>query len=361
MKTVRVENNNLVGLEPYDPKYLPAEIMMSANESPVDIPAQVRMAINSAVSSLAFNRYPDPLANTLRDEIAAWHGVKRENVLVGNGGDELLLDIALVWGGKGRKMIDCPPTFSVYSTNATLLGTEVVNIPRSMENFSLDEESIISRVQSGDIDYLHICSPNNPTGNLVSISFVEELLNVSDTLLVLDEAYGEFCNQTAESLLSMHKNLVVLHTLSKAYCLAGVRLGYILAHEDVIKELLRVRQPYSVDAVSQVIALQVVEQREAFSPDIEQIIAERNRLESELSTIEEIKVYPSQANYILIGIDNAAEIWQRLYGKGVLVRDFSKGHYIQDCLRITVGTAEENTRLLSALKEVIEEEQENLW
>ena len=162
-------------------------------------------------------------------------------------------------------------------------------------------------------------------------------------------------------MLKKHKNLAILHTLSKAYCLAGVRVGYVIAHEDVIADLSRVRQPYSVDIVSQAIALQVVNCRDVFAPGIAQTVLERERMERELALINEVGVYPSKANFILIMLNNSGEVWKRLFGKEVLVRDFSNGKHIHNCLRVSVGTPEENDRFVASLKEVLEEGFENLW
>lgn len=374
MNKVRQENNNFVGIEPYDPKYLPAEVMISANENPHDVPEAVRESIQGAIARVAFNRYPDPLANELRDALAAWHGLERKNVLVGNGGDELLFNIALAWGGAGRTMLDVPPTFSVYAHNARLCGTRVVSISRTIQqtegaqkaasrtSFNIDERAVLERLEVGDIDYLHICSPNNPTGDLAPLAFIEQVLDTTDALVVVDEAYGEFApvKTSVVPLLAKHKNLAILRTFSKAYSLAGVRVGYVLTSEEVTTELCRARQPYSVDAVSQTIALEVVRARAAFQPGIEKIQQERARLQEALAAMDGVQVFESAANFLLIRVDGAAEVWQRLYGKGVLVRDFSAGVLTPNCLRVTVGSPQENNAFVQALAQVLEEECESL-
>ena len=354
MNKLRSSNPRLAGLVPYDPKYIPAQVMVSANENPESVPAPVLEAVLERLSTLALNRYPDPLANDLRDAIAEAEGLLRENVLMGNGGDELLFDIALAWGGPGRKMLNIPPTFSVYAGNCQLTGTEVVNVPRKAD-YSLDEDAIVARLGEGDIDFAIITSPNNPTGTVASRDFLERMLDCTDALIMVDEAYCEFAGQTIAPLVKEHQNLVVLRTFSKAYSLAGVRMGYILACPEVITEFVKVRQPYSVDAVSQAIALEVVRNRDLFQPRIDQIVAQRSVLAQGLAAIDGVTVFPSDANYLLVRIEgaDAAEVWRKLLGQGYLVRDFSRAPGLENCLRITVGLPDENAGLLDCLAKIL--------
>ena len=352
MNNVRPSCERLEALVPYDPKYLPAEAYLSANENPQDVPEEVRREINRRLKTMQFNRYPDPLANGLREKIAEANGLERECVLVGNGGDELLFNIALAWGGPGRTFLNLPPTFSVYEQNALLTGTEVESIPR-LADYSIDDEAVLSRVAQGGVDYVIVASPNNPTGKLASEEFLLKLLDATDALVMIDEAYFEFSRMTMRPYLAQHKNLVILRTFSKAFSLAGVRLGYILGDPAIITEFVKVRQPYSVDAVSQAIAEAVYENRASFERGIVSIIEERSRLVDELRKLPEVKAYPSDANYILFKAEGAGEIWQSLYDRGILVRDFSAAEHLTDCLRVTIGSPEENERFMTALKEVL--------
>ncbi len=351
MNSVRASAPQLAGLVPYDPKYLPADTLLSANENPSDVEKELRREIMREVRRVPFNRYPDPLANELRGMIAEANGLDRNQVLIGNGGDELLFNIALAWGGPGRTFLNLPPTFSVYAANARLTGTTTVDVPRRAD-FSIDEDAVLARVAQGDIDYLIVTSPNNPTGKLADGSFVSKLLKATDALVMVDEAYFEFSRCTVRPLLDQHKNLVILRTFSKAFSLAGVRLGYLLGDADVIREFIKVRQPYSVDAVSQAIARVVYANRARFVPDIQAIIDERARVLDGLSRIPGVTAYPSDANYIMFRIKDAGAVWENLYERGVLIRDFSRSEYLDDCLRVTVGTREENDAFLAALKEV---------
>lgn len=354
MDSVKSSSSQLDGLIPYDPKYLPAKYIMSANENPLDVPLDVRLEIEQAIRDVAFNRYPDPLANELRDMIAEANGLSREWVLLGNGGDQLLFDTAMAWGGPGRTFLNLPPTFSVYAANARLTNTEVVDIERIQNrNWAIDEEAVLAALadQAKPIDFVIIGSPNNPTGELADARFVERVLESTDALVMVDEAYFEFSRSSVLPYLERHKNLVILRTFSKAYSLAGVRIGYILAHPAVITEYIKVRQPYSVDAVSQAIAKTVYRNRAAFEDRVDAIISERDRVTDALCDIPGIKAYPSDSNWILFAIDNASAAWEYLYSQGVLVRDFSASAGIEGTLRVSIGTKEQNDAFLQAIRD----------
>ena len=355
MNQVRPAAPQLADIEPYDPKYIPAEVMISANENAADVPFELRREIEREVRKVAFNRYPDPLANDLRDLIAEANGLDRDQVLMGNGGDELLFGMALAWGGPGRTFLNMPPTFSVYKNNAQLTNTTIVDIPR-LPDFSIDEDAVIARLAQGDIDFTIVTSPNNPSGNLADPAFVKRMCEASDALVMVDEAYFEFSRHTARPLLGSYENLVILRTFSKAFSMAGVRMGYLLGSERVLREFKKVRQPYSVDAVSQAIARVVYANRAEFEKGIELIIEERARLFEALGAMEGVTVYPSAANYILFRLApayDAGKVWQQLLDAGVLIRDFSRSKGLENSLRVSVGAPEENTRFLEELRNAL--------
>ncbi len=212
---------------------------------------------------------------------------------------------------------------------------------------------MLERVGQGDIDYVIVASPNNPTGKLANEEFLAKLLDATDALVLVDEAYFEFSRTTMRPYLAMHKNLLILRTFSKAFSLAGVRMGYILGNAEVIREFLKVRQPYSVDAVSQAIAREVFSERQKFEHGIMAIISERDRLLEELGKVPGITVYPSDSNYILFKLEGADKVWEALYERGILVRDFSHAPMLENCLRVSVGTEEENDEFLAALREIV--------
>ncbi len=357
MRTVRESASALTGMVPYDPKYMKSETLLSANESPIDIPDEVRSAILDRIAKLDFNRYPDPLANNLRKLIADWHGVKVANVLCGNGGDELLYDVFVAWGGPGRKMLNFVPTFSVYESNAVLTGTCVIDFPREGDDWHIDIDKACERLQQGDIDIVVLTSPNNPTGMTVPVADIRRILDASDALVLVDEAYGEFASTSARELLDDYENLLILHTFSKAYRCAGVRLGYFLGSQKVITEFKKVRQPYSVDAISQIVGEEVVKQRGLFDESIDRAKRNREMLIQELAAIDGVSVFPSDANFVMFKVPFAEHTWKMMNEKlSVLVRNVSNEARLAGCLRVTVGTADENARFIDALKRVLAED-----
>ena len=355
MTNVRPAAPQLADIEPYDPKYIPADIMISANENSSDVSREIRREIEHEMRKVPLNRYPDPLANDLRDMIAEANGLDRDQVIIGNGGDELLFNIALSWGGPGRKFLNMPPTFSVYKNNAQLTNTEIVDIWRK-DDFSIDEDAVIGRLAAGDIDYTIVTSPNNPTGNLVIDTFVSRMCEASDALVMVDEAYFEFSRYTMRPLLDAYDNLVILRTFSKAFSLAGVRLGYLLGNADVLREFKKVRQPYSVDALSQAVGRVVYRNRAQFEHVIDQIIVERGRMFEALGAIDGVTAFPSESNYILFRLPediDAGRVWQELLERGILIRDFSRSPGLEGCLRASIGLPEENERFIAELKAIL--------
>ena len=204
------------------------------------------------------------------------------------------------------------------------------------------------------IDIIVIANPNNPTGGLTDESFLIELLRSTDALVMVDEAYFEFSRQTMRQHMTRCKNLVILRTFSKAFSLAGLRVGYLLAHEDVVTEFMKVRQPYSVDSFSQWVAGSVYRERMVFEQAIRDIIRGRDQVMHGLSMLAGVEVFPSEANYVLFRVEHAGALWRDLlHNHSVLVRDFSRAPGLADCLRVTIGTDEENRRFLSAMEDCL--------
>ena len=348
---------HLRDLDVYDPNFTPTRINLSANENTYDVPAVARAAIDEALAAAHANRYPDPLSNELRDELAAWHGTDRAHVIVGNGGDELLYNFLLAFGGPGRTLAICPPTFSEYAFFASLTQTDVAEVWRDPETMLADGGALVDA--AGKANLVILTSPNNPTGDLAPVALVRRLCEACPGLVMVDEAYGEFAapGSSCESLLDACDNLVVLHTLSKAFALAGARCGYVLAAPDVVEALAAVRQLYSVNVLTQAAALTAVRLRGEFEPTVAAIVSERARVLAalrELARTRELTVWPSEGNFLLVRVPGASEVRRRLRDEfSILVRDFSYAPGLADCLRVTVGTPEENDAVLAALGELL--------
>lgn len=353
MDRVRDPRPELAHLVPYDAREVECAVKLASNENPRNLPPEILKKIARGVAGFDFNRYPDPMANTLRELIAEANGLEPGNVLVGNGGDELIFNILMGWGGPGRSLLDVPPTFSMYALDARVTGTEVCSLPRRGD-FTIDEEAFLDRVRGGEDDVVIVSNPNNPTGTIAPETLLIDTVNSTDALVLVDEAYFEFSRTTMRPHLGRHRNLVILRTFSKAFSLAGMRVGYLLADEEVVSEIAKVRQPYSVDAFSQMIARLVFRERAAFEHAISEIIRNRDRLLARLSEMDGVTAFPSEANFILFRVASASSIWRDLlHEHEVLIRDFSRTAGLEDCLRVTVGTEEENDRFVSGLTDVL--------
>ena len=354
MCALRAARSELDALIPYDAKEIRVDINMSANENPYNMPRELQERLSSHLSRFQFNRYPDATAPRLRDLIAEANGLDVDNVLVANGGDEIIMNLFLTWGGKGRKFMNFPPTFAMYENDAQVTGTEIVSIPRTA-NFDLDEDAIMERVAENDIDLVIIANPNNPTGNLVSESFLMDMLKATDALVCVDEAYFEFSRATVRPLLDRFDNLVILRTFSKAFSLAALRVGYMIASPEIVDTFKKVRQPYSVSAFSQWAAQVVFRDRALFENAIEELVFERDKLMEAMREIAGVTVFDSESNFILFRVAHASRVWRELYHEySILIRDVSREEGLDDCLRVSVGTPSQNQAFLKALREIVE-------
>ena len=346
----------LQGFEPYDPAFSATRINLSANENTHPMPASYAKALADACAA-PLNRYPDPMANGLRDVLAQRHGVARECVIVGNGGDELLFNLLFTFGGEGRTLVTCPPDFSEYALFAQMTDTRHVAVWRDGADWSIDADALVSAARDAALVFL--TSPNNPTGDVVPHALVRRLLDETDALVLVDEAYVEFAPEGTSVVpwVAQDPRLMVLRTLSKAFGLAGLRCGYLVADPAVVDMLGAIRQIYSVDVLCQSVATAAVRSRDALVPVVADIVAERERLALSLSRVKGVTVWPSAANFVLVRLDRASVVRQRLRDEpSILVRDFSYAPRLEGCLRITVGTHEENESVVSALKAILEGE-----
>ncbi len=346
----KLQRENIKNLRPYstarDEYKGQASIFLDANENSYGSPLTLTTA-----KGKNYNRYPDPLQLDLKDAISKIKGVPIENTFLGNGSDEAidLLFRAFCEPGQDNVII-LPPTYGMYEVSASINNVEVRKV-NLLPNFQLDLDGIAEAIDE-NTKLIFICSPNNPTGNSIVRTDIETVLANFNGLVIIDEAYINYAKQrTFIKELTEYPNLVVLQTFSKAWGLAALRLGMAFAARPVIDVLNKVKPPYNINQATQDIALNALQNIDQVNEWIKITVAERESLSNELAALPLVKkVYPSDANFILIEVENALDTYNLLVDEGIIIRDRSKVTLCEGCLRITIGTSEENKTLLETLK-----------
>ena len=346
-------------VKPYDPieppeilaqKYgIPAEkiIKLDGNENPYGCSPKAVEAV--AKAPLQF--YPDPLQRNMRKALAEYTGTNADGIIAGAGSDELIAFIFQLFISPGDKILDFDPTFGMYSFNARVYGAEVKMVPRN-ELFEIDIEAALNAVDS-KTKVIFVTTPNNPTGNLASENQVRALLDTG-RIVVVDEAYYEFCNQTSANMIPEHENLVVLRTLSKWAGLAGLRIGYGLMSPDLVKRIIDIKPPYNVNVAAEAALLASLEDAPALLKNVNLIVEERERMFTLLKDIPGVTPWPPSGNYILCQVTpgKAHDIYEGLAQRGIFVRFFNTDR-LRDSFRSAVGTPEQTDALIEALKELV--------
>lgn len=329
-------------------------VRLNTNESPYPPPEGWRRDLASAIENVEFNRYPDRAATRLREALAGLHQVRPDQVFVANGSNEVLQSICLAYGGPGRRAAVYEPTYALHSHIAHLSSTEVVQGTRR-DDFSVDVDQVADVTAAARPDITFLCSPNNPTGNALPAVSAAEILELSPGLVVLDEAYGDFADWSAISMVDDEVPLVVTRTFSKTWSMAALRLGYLIGPARVVASLERVALPYHLDALKQIAGRLAVAYGDEMRRRVAAIVSERRRLQGALENLD-VDVWPSEANFLLFRPKSRKgdEVWHGLVDRGVLVRNTSNWPSLPaGCLRVTVGTGTENDAFLSALKETL--------
>ncbi|MDA8531349.1 histidinol-phosphate transaminase [Flavobacteriaceae bacterium] len=296
------------------------------------------------------NRYPDPQQMQLKNKLAALKGLRPSQILCGNGSDEVLDLIFRAFCEPNKDaIITLTPTYGMYAVLANLNGIQQQCVSLTAD-FQIDVPAVLNAIQPNS-KLLFICSPNNPSGNVMSRTAIKEILKAFQGLVVIDEAYIDFTDtESWLEDLSEHPNLVVTQTLSKADGLAGIRLGICYASEEIIAVLNKIKPPYNINSLTQKAAISAISQRENTKQQLKTILDQRTELIKEFKKIAWIeKLHPTDANFILIRVDNANLRYEQLKNKGIIVRNRTREDGCTNCLRITVGTAEENKRLINTL------------
>jgi histidinol-phosphate aminotransferase len=346
---------DLDGVTPYGAPQLDVPVRLNTNETAEPPPAGYLAEVGRRIQGLELNRYPDRPHTDLRRALGAHFGLGADRVWAANGSNEVLLQLLQAYGGPERRLLTFRPPYSMYPELARTTMTPCTQVDLD-DRFALSVDVAASAVGTHDPDVVFVASPNNPVGTLVGHDAIRALHDGSRALIVVDEAYVEFAPEgsSAVSLLDDLPRLVVSRTFSKAYRLAGLRLGYLLAQPWVVQDVQTVRLPYHLDAVKQVAALVALEQTEAFLDHRERTATERDRVHAALDARSDVEVWPSAANFLLLRTA-VPDLFDRLLDRGVLVRDFSRQPRLSGCLRVTVGTPAENDAFLAALTGVLDE------
>jgi len=340
--------DDLRSLPPYRAPQVDAAIRLNTNESPWSPPEAVVQEFRDRIETLPINRYPDREATALRRGLGSRFGWPADGVWPANGSNEIIQTLLLAFGGHGRTVVVFEPTYAMHSHIAHVTGTTVESL-RVDEPWVLSPDHVAATVARVGPAVTFICSPNNPTGTTQSLEVVEAALTGGPGLVVCDEAYGEFGGDSAVSILGKHDRLAVVRSFSKSWRMAGVRLGYVLAHPWLVEALQVVRLPYHLSALTQLAGEIAVKHAAATMSVIEEIVAERERLAKEMERVPDVRVFPSAANFLLFRTSwDGTALWKALAERGVLVRDFSA--LVPDCLRVTVGTADQNATFVETLR-----------
>ncbi len=334
-----------------------ARVKVNQNENPYDVPEVVKRRVLEQALGRAWSRYPEFDPRELNERLAAFAGWTGDGVLVGNGSNELIEALLLVCVGAGTPVVIPEPTFTLYALLTKILGGEAVRVPLGPE-LEYDLDALAAARVSSRAPLTIVCSPNNPTGGALTVAEVDRLCGESDGLVAVDEAYHEFAGQTVVPLLAGHKNLVVLRTFSKAMALAGLRVGYLLAAPELVREINKARLPYNLNLFSQAAAAAALEDAPRLRSGVERLVAAREALYAALARIPGVKPYPSRANFILFELATAdpKAVFESLYARGVLARDVTSYPRLSRCLRVTVGAPDENQAFLEGLAQALDEQ-----
>ena len=322
-------------------------VKLNGNENPREPSACVK----EAVAAVSFNRYPDPLQRKVREELAAYTGLEAKNIIAGAGSDELIDLLFRLFVSPGDNILDLEPTFAMYGFCARVAGGEV-RVAERDEMFDVDLDAVKEAINDRT-KIIFLSSPNNPTGNLATRLQIERLLETG-LIVVVDEAYFEFCKQTVAHMVSDHDNLVVLRSMSKWAGLAGLRVGYGMMSPELVQHLIDVKSPYNLSVTSEAALIASLHDAPALMEEVDRIVAERDRMFGLLSDIPGVTPWPSAGNFLLCQFapGRAGDIYDGLARRGIFVRKFGSKR-LRDHFRVSAGTAEQTDRLVAAMKEVV--------
>jgi histidinol-phosphate aminotransferase len=341
-------------LEGYHSPQLDVSVRLNTNESPYPPPPDFVSSWLEALRHVPLNRYPDRAARDLRHALAEFLGQPAERVFCANGSNEVLQCLLLAYGGPGRSAAVFEPSYVLHSHISRVTGTALVTGERRPDDLTLDVDAAVDLVTTARPEITFLCSPNNPSGVVDDREAVEAVLDAAPGLVVVDEAYGEFSPWSALDLVDGERPIVVARTFSKVWSMAAMRLGFCVAPPEVVKALETVVMPYHLSVATQLAGTHALRWRAEMEERVHTIVTERERLMAGLAGLDGLRTFPSGANFVLVRPDrDGREVWEGLVERGVIVRDFSHMPRLANCLRVTIGTPDENDAFLGALKEVL--------
>jgi histidinol-phosphate aminotransferase len=341
-------------LRPYEPR-----IKLNQNESPYDVPDELKRRIAERLEGRPWNRYPPFVAKSFISAVAEATGWPADGVLVANGSNELIQAILAVTVAPGVSVVVPEPTFTLYRLMTEVNGGTVESVAPT-EDLRFDVDAIIRSARESNAAVTVLCSPNNPTGSALTRDEIERIYDETTGLVLLDQAYVEFGGYDAIPLLADRPRLVVLRTFSKAMAMAGLRAGYMLAHPALAAEVHKAKLPYNINFFSEVAAAEVLRGRDLLASSVQTMREQRDRLLREMRTIGGIETYDSAANFVLFRVVSPSTTHTRVFDRlleehGILVRDVSKYPMLERCLRVNAGTPEETGEFLDALRQIMSE------
>ena len=342
---------NLQNFVPYNVPKLDYEIKLDANESFLKLNDYMMGKILNKIKNVEFNRYPDAGAEKVCGVYSKYLGIKKENIMAGNGSDELIQIIIATLVDKNENIMTVEPDFSMYGNYAGIGGGKALTFELD-EEFNLDENKLIEKVNEEKVKVLFLSNPNNPTGKVLNKEQIFKILKGCNCAVVIDEAYVEFYEESIVESIYEYENLIVLRTCSKAMASAAIRLGFLITNSLLLNEIKKAKPPFNVSSVTQAIGEVILEEIDYINNCLEKIKGERSFLVDKLNAFKEIKLYPTCANFVLVKFKDAEFVYKYLLENKIVVRNYKQGR-LKDFLRITVGSREENEAVIDNLSKIL--------
>ena len=349
---INLIQNNVCSLKPYQVENIDCEIKLHANENPFPPSKELLDQLIASIQNIQLNRYPDPDSQELKDSIAKRLNTETDRLVIGNGSDEIILLLLQIFCKEGDTITLPDPTFAMYAIIAQGLGVKSVNIPLD-DHWDFNANELLKTAKENKSRIIFLGYPNNPTGNCFSKNQVYRVIESFKGIVVVDEAYYDFSHKSFVNQIEKHNNLVVLRSLSKIG-LAAIRVGFAIADPLIIKQINKVRLPYNSNTVSQTLAEHLMTHFDPVQKQINSILEERHRLIGALEKIDSITIFPSDSNFFLLRTEQSVEkMFEYLMDHGILVRNLSSHPKLKNCLRVTVGTKDENDRFLAKMADFV--------